>query len=585
MAIDYTSDFVSFYRDLFPHEGAYGPRPIIPPFLEGWMRLCFPLPEGNPAERNILDSRSKKQGKSALAGGVALYMASRQRHAEVIISAADRDQAKDRVLKAIKYAVEHCQVWRSAKVYRDVIELDNKSVIQAIPFDWRGAAGGNYAAVIFDELHVFTWEDHRRLFDELVIPPTQPHGVRWISSYAGYEGESELLWDIWHKALVGERIPGDLPIYHNPRAALMALIDQGEASWRMPWTTPEFMATIRESERPSVYRRIWLNEWVSSESQFLPGGAWEACYSDQVKALALDDRRRVVLAADASTSRDLTALVGCAYDHEGDHVDVVLVKTWKPKVLEHAGALLRGGKPTVDLSGIEAEILRIHKMGILAACYYDPYQLHSISMNLAKEGVRMVELPQTSRRTEADQALYDAVLGKRLRHFDHHELNEHIRNAVAIESVRGWRLAKERTSRKIDAAVALSMAHFAALQELKSIPAASLIADPFQDWGIDDHEGLVYHPALGYTTPKEIRRWEAFEASGENEMWRRHDEIIRQQASQRTREPTRQESYLEFLESIGVLHGLRLQAQEEQRKHDTQQTFWINVSRRRRGSR
>ena len=35
------------------------------------------------------------------------------------------------------------------------------SIIQALPFDWRGAAGGNYAAVIFDELHAWTLEQHQ----------------------------------------------------------------------------------------------------------------------------------------------------------------------------------------------------------------------------------------------------------------------------------------------------------------------------------------------------------------------------------------------------------------------------------------
>ena len=68
---DYTRDFAAFFKDLFPVEGAFGPKPVVPPFLESWLRTCFPAPDGNPRGRNILDSRSKKQGKSALAGAVA----------------------------------------------------------------------------------------------------------------------------------------------------------------------------------------------------------------------------------------------------------------------------------------------------------------------------------------------------------------------------------------------------------------------------------------------------------------------------------------------------------------------------------
>jgi phage terminase large subunit-like protein len=89
----------------------------------------------------------------------------------------------------------------------------------------------------------------------------------------------------------------------------------------------------------------------------------------------------------------------------------------------------------------------------------------SIALELEKEGVRMVELPQTSARVEADQALYDAIIGKTLRHYGDATLDEHIRNAIAVETPRGYRLAKEKTSKKIDAAVALSMAHHGSLCE------------------------------------------------------------------------------------------------------------------------
>lgn len=467
MTTDYTRDFVKFYQDLYPLEGAYGPRAVIPPFLSDFLYTAFPMPEGNPAAQNILHSTSKKQGKSANAGGVALYMASRQRYAEVVIAAADADQSKDRVFRSVKFAVENARVWRSARVYSDVIQLDNGSIIQAIPFDWRGAAGGNYAAVIFDELHVYTSEQYRRLFDELVIPPTQPAGVRWIASYAGFIGESVLLWEIWQKALAGARllqlagepVPMEPPIYSNPGAGLLAMIDQGEQSWRMPWMTAEYMSKIQGSERPNTYRRLWLNEWVSNESQFVSADQWEACKSEDARPLAEGDTRRGVFGADASTSRDLTALVGVVNDPARKIAETFYSRVWKPQK-----GIFRMGKPTIDLDGIKNEILRLHQAGNVLAVYYDPYQLHSIALDLSRAGVTMVELPQTGARVESDQALYDAIISKTINHYGDPTLTEHITNAVAIETPRGFRLAKEKTTRKIDAAVALSMAHYGALQ-------------------------------------------------------------------------------------------------------------------------
>lgn len=480
--IEYSSDIVSLYKDVFSVEGDYGPRAIVLPFLETWLHRCFPLPSGDPAARNILDSRSKKQGKSSVAALVALYLASRARYAEIVIAAADLDQSKDRVLRAVKFAVENHPAWRGAKVYKDIIELDNGSTIQALPQDWRGASGGNYSGCIFDELHGYTLEGMRRLYDELVVPPTIKAGCRWIASYAGYSGESKLLEEVWALALRGERDPGELPIYENKSASLIALIDQGEESWRMPWTTPQYMKEVQASERPSVYRRLWLNQWVSSESAFLPEGAWEACRNPEVRPLAPKDKRRVMFGADASTSKDLTALVGVTYDEITDTADVVFCRVWKPQ-----RGIFRMGKPTIDLEAtIGEEILNLHKSGNVAGVVYDPYQFHSLAISLEREGVPMIELPQTGQRVQADQALYDGIISRSIRHFGDPTLTEHIHNAVAIESTRGWRLSKERTSAKIDACVALSMAYYGAIERLKGSGGISSMPNIFYDYSKPD---------------------------------------------------------------------------------------------------
>ena len=461
-ATDYTRDVVRFFRDFVPVEGAFGPRPVIPPFLESWLCRTHPLPEGNPAARNIMDARTKKQGKSATAAGVILYHATRRKYSECVIAAADLDQSRDRVLKAAKFAVDNGPLSAHAKVYRDVIEFDNGSIIQALPMDWRGAAGGNYACIVFDELWSFTLEQHRRLWDELVIPPTQPDGVRWVSSYAGFLGESALLWDLWQKALAGQRDDGDLPIYHSSDASLLAMIDTGEASWRMPWTQGDagrkYIAETQATERPNVFRRLWLNEWTENESRFVTSEQWAACFDPAVVRWKDGDGRALVLGADASTSRDLTALAGVVWNPDAGRTEVVYSRTWYPET----GAY-RQGKPTIDLSAtIGDEVLRLHDLGAVDLVTADPYQLHTCILAWEKAGIKVIEMPQTGTRVEADQSLYDAILGKTLAHCGDPVLTEHIQNAVAVETPRGFRLAKEKTTKKIDAAVALSMAHHGA---------------------------------------------------------------------------------------------------------------------------
>jgi hypothetical protein len=52
---------------------------------------------------------------------------------------------------------------------------------------------------IFDELWAYTSERLRRLFDELVPPPTRLIACRLTVTYAGFEGESGLLEELYRR--------------------------------------------------------------------------------------------------------------------------------------------------------------------------------------------------------------------------------------------------------------------------------------------------------------------------------------------------------------------------------------------------
>ena len=494
---DYTKDFAAFYQDLFTVEGAYGPRPVVPPFLAEWLRAAFPAPSGDPVARNVLDARTKKQGKSALAAAVALYMATRQQGAEVVIAATDVDQAKDRVLRAVKYACEHGPLNAYAKVYKDVVEMSNGATIKAIPSDWKGAAGGNYNAVIFDELHSWTFEGQRRLWDELVIPPTVKAGVRWGASYAGWAGESHLLEELWARALAGVR-RSDLPIYFNPEASLLAFIDTGEESWRMPWMTAEYITQTRTSERPNTFKRLWLNEWVSGEGDFLPEGTWAECLDTTLRALN-DEKLPMILGIDAATSNDHAGIVGTIWNESTGTVDVKLVREYIPKK-----SFLRSGKPTIDLTAtIGAEVARLHAAGQIDRIVCDPFQLHVLLVEWQKQGIRVEEFPQTSRRVESDTSLLNTVISRQLRHYGDKDLTQHINNCATIDGPRGLRIAKRSGSMKIDLAVCLSMSAWGALNIQKAIGGiVTMEGNPFydgtsfEDYMMDTTGRMVHAPGF-----------------------------------------------------------------------------------------
>jgi hypothetical protein len=101
----------------------------------------------------------------------------------------------------------------------------------------------------------------------------------------------------------------------------------------------------------------------------------------------------------------------------------------------------------------------------------DPYQLHRSIMTLKVAGLPIEEFPQTTANTvRMGQSLYDLLKGRNLAVYPDAELREQALNAVAIENPAGYRLAKEKASKKIDGIVALAMACVAALDHPASRP-------------------------------------------------------------------------------------------------------------------
>lgn len=69
------------------------------------------------------------------------------------------------------------------------------------------------------------------------------------------------------------------------------------------------------------------------------------------------------------------------------------------------------------------------------------------------------------RLTQLGQNLYELIRHGNLITYPDEQLRRHISHAVAVESARGWRLAKTKRGHKIDLAIALGMSAWAAMQE------------------------------------------------------------------------------------------------------------------------
>lgn len=408
--------------------------------------------------RTLLWSTIKKSGKTTVSALYARWAAEAWGPFQEIYNLGNKlQQAQGRAFKRIKMSIllspsmvrEQWDIQATRMTY-----LPNGSEIQALPINDAGEAGSNPSLTVWTELWGFQYEEALRMWDEMQPVPTRPLSQRFIDTYAGYEGESELLWDLWQMALrEGDRLDDDLPLYGVPSAGLIAYIDTGVDARRMPWQQGEagrqYYANQKKIERPHNYDRLHNNYWTSRVHALVPMPLWDRLIYD--RALMTDDVP-VWLAADAAISGDSMALTAVTVLGE----NVIELESWiwdAPKVgkLDYDATLL----PQVrDL------LARYHIVGIC----YDEYQLHSDFMRLWRElqgkGIAFYAFPQGTPRVLADTHLVKRITEGRLRHTGNPKLRQHIQNADGKELQGGeaLRMVKRSDSKKIDGAVALSMA-------------------------------------------------------------------------------------------------------------------------------
>ena len=402
----------------------------------------------------IVYSCPKKSGKTTVNAILQAYFAFNIEPPNEIITAANkREQAISRAFKELKGFIERNPVLRAeaASIIGNQVILRNGTSILAIPNDASGEAGSNHGLTCWDEIWGFVSERNRRLWDELCPVPTRKNSIRFVSTYAGYSGESALLEDLYGQVFKenGELREGvtmplgeDLPCY-----AIGDLFMYWDHQAKMFWQTEEYYSSQRTSLRPNTYLRLHENRWVSSESGLFDMDRWDAC-TDPAHSPPLPDKAiGLYVGVDASTKRDRAAVVSI-YKEDGK-LKLGPKRFWQPTKAD-----------PLDLeTTMEAYILELHRGYNLLRVNYDPFQFHRSAVTLAKTGLPMQEYPQTvPNLTEMGQNLYDQVHGGSVVFYPDKELRKEATVAIAKETTRGLRIAKEKTSQKIDQVVALAMA-------------------------------------------------------------------------------------------------------------------------------
>jgi phage terminase large subunit-like protein len=456
----------------------------LEPHQKAILKYIFPLGQ-RPRFSTVVYSTPKKSGKTATAAVVARYIAEMQGpFAEVLCVANDFEQAKNRAFEACvqsvalnrRYNVKRRTLenkWRILE--REMIHIPSGGKIKALATDYKGEAGANPTLTVWTELWGYQSENARRFWSELTPVPTRQFSMRWIETYAGFLGESDLLEELYHLSLEGRQLTalelGDLsafveapnwdsliPCWVNESAGLFMYWDSGQHSRRMPWQKGDIGDQYyREQEAiltPNQFRRLHWNEWTGAESEFIPIEWWDACLDPL--PLVPSEKAPLVIAVDASVTGDCTALtVVSRHPQHKDQVCERLTRTWVPS--DQPGAKMDYAATLTPV--IDALIRDYHVMQV----GYDPYQLHHWATEQRKKNPAAWyrEFGQGEERLKADKGLYDLIRDGKLHHTGNPQLREHIQNCVA-KVPKGednkLRLEKKAASRKIDGAVALSMA-------------------------------------------------------------------------------------------------------------------------------
>ena len=439
-----------FERHLRHMKGRWAGQPFT---LEDWQKEEIIRPifgtvdaaTGKRWYREALIGLARKQGKSEIAAGIALYMlvADGEFGAEVYSLAGDRKQAS-LVFRTAAEMVKASPLLRSAcKVYRSVIEVgETGAIYRALSADADLQHGLNPSCAIIDEYHIHRNSEQ---YEAMRTGTAARDQSLIVTITTAGEDRRGACWDLYQRAQSGT----DPRLYHYWRSVpdgtalsdLKAFKDQANPA---SWVTLDFLKDQARSLPEPVFRRLHGNQWWSGATEgWISSETWDACAG----VPEIDPSLPACIGIDAASKRDTTAVALVQRNEAGQFH----CRVWHFAADEEGGYLDYGA-----VEDLVRELAATYDIRRVAA---DPFQMVRSMQMLANEGIPTEVFPQTdTRMVPASTLIYDAIMEGRLVHDGSAELSEQVLAAKIIETARGWRLTKKRSDRPIDAAIALTIA-------------------------------------------------------------------------------------------------------------------------------
>ena len=430
----------------------------------------------------------KKNGKSELAAGVALYMTCGDGEwgAEVYGCASDRQQASI-VFDVAVDMVDQCPALKKRmkpvmSVKRLVYKPTN-SFYQVLSAEAYTKHGLNVHAVIFDELHA---QPNRELFDVMTKGSgdarTQP--LFFLITTAGTDRNS-VCFEQHQKAgdiILGRKIdPAFYPVIYGAS-------DDADWSSEKVWyqANPSLGHTIdiekvrnaylSAKDNPAeenIFRQLRLNQWVKQSTRWMQMEKWDAC------GFPVDERellgRECYGGLDLSSSIDITAFVLMFPPRDDTEKYMILPYFWIPEenmrlrvrrdhvpydVWEKQGCLMTTEGNVIHYGFIENFIDGLGKKFHIREIAFDRWGAVQMVQNLEGLGFTVVPFGQGFKdMSPPSKRLMELVLEKKIAHGGHPVLRWMMDNIfVRTDPAGNIKPDKEKSTEKIDGAVATVMA-------------------------------------------------------------------------------------------------------------------------------
>lgn len=457
---DFIETFVTLTKDSVA--GSVG-EPIV---LRDWQRdlldgIFATDEDGKFLHRTAVFSTGRKNGKTSLLAGIGLWsLFMHDQGGETYSCAAEKEQARITFGDAKKIIKADPELDSLCEIYKDVIEVPSTgSVWRVLSAEAYSKDGLNASCVLFDEVASLQSREMWDVMQLSMASRRQPLMIAGSTCGAktdstGKDSTFYQLYDYGRKVARGEisdptffmsfwETPADMD-YKTEEAWM-----HGNPGYGDLCSAEDFASMVNRTPE-AEFRTKRCNQWVNSQTAWLPNGTWDACASD--RQVTPDDE--YVIGFDGSFTNDTTALVGITVPKdETDLPHVFLIKAWEKDPTIH------DDNWRVDIQGVEQTIrdyVAANPKVREIAC--DPYRWQRSMEILADEGLPIVEWPSTSpgRMIPACAKFFDAVVEQRMTHDGNPLLARHLSNAVVKRDAQGIRIVKEsrHSARKIDAAVA-----------------------------------------------------------------------------------------------------------------------------------